>query len=1043
MFCLPEKLDSSLNLPKVKMVSDLIGGNFTNVASETIFTFGRFKLESNFSGKQNIDYSNELSSFVKPITLEDLDLSEIESNAIFDFSNNASLIFDRSDLRNFVKFGSTRELLRVSIEQILSKYPASLFVNNRKNIDLNITFLDFTYDPLTDVSQFNIPATYIDNPYGLVFNINNTESPDGNELRNLNLSFFKYVIWRKDDPTNNQNYIIGFTGDSVNNPYVTVQVQGNPFPDASGATGTLPYHLKPEPLEYNKFRAELEDIERYLIGDRQDNQNGFLVYFKEPTLLETGEIIYTDRRFTWTTTDGYNLDFRGSRYTTFLQSLLNVGSKYDEVKTDLIARFLVPASIKTYDLTDEGKMTKLLRIYGREFDNVRQFIDSLVNINTVTYNKKRDVPTQLVKNLAKTLGWDVFTIIDAEQFSESFFSTEEEQEENTLLPAEVDIELWRRIIINTNYFWKSKGTRHALKAMLLLIGIPEPFVNITEYVYTVDGKINPNTVALTIDDLPSASLPYDSNGYPRAPKETNDFYFQISGNTDGGQAYMDNFRNVGFTLNRTVDNKKSWSQSGFTERIHYTTPNYFQEDSKLVLNTKEIDATLDIARAIEYDVFCYIQSIDPFVNSGYTKPYIYINVPFEYGTSAHTFTIPDIPLTGSAIQLNFNGITLTEASGSTATNGDYYRVDDTTIALIDPANAAKTYSSGEKDVITLTYIHDKLGSSGYTEVKYIVQMPTVSVDGTTIDLGEEPKGDVQLVVDGMTLSKGTSLYTGDFVIDSNDRTKIIVKNNILKQYLQSNPVLRIWYIKDGGSATNAEKRSEILRVDSLSSMKLRYEPLINRYIYTLDYLAFDGDSIKITLNGITLQNETDFVLNTLNKAEVILKSTINLGDILGAYYVVEDDSFSPPILPPDPVYSDIQNMSFLEFLELVNRRLINVRNRKTITDNKGGWYPTVLKLYEEYLLRSFRPEGDPLKSNGYTFQIVYPFIERYSSFFSRFVDQLLPATIIQRKSGVLIRNTIFTKQKYVYKRGVNFNESLGYLGNDGSEFIIEQSGTTS
>ena len=126
----------------------------------------------------------------------------------------------------------------------------------------------------------------------------------------------------------------------------------------------------------------------------------------------------------------------------------------------------------------------------------------------------------------------------------------------------------------------------------MLVGIPEPFINITEYVYTVDGKINPDEVTLSLEDIPSASFPFNSEGYPIAPVETNEFYFQISGNTDGGQEYINLYRDLGFTVNRTVDNKKSWVEEGFSERIHYSTPNYFQEDSKLLINTKEVDVTL-------------------------------------------------------------------------------------------------------------------------------------------------------------------------------------------------------------------------------------------------------------------------------------------------------------------------------------------------------------------------------------------------------------------------------------------------------------------
>jgi hypothetical protein len=39
-----------------------------------------------------------------------------------------------------------------------------------------------------------------------------------------------------------------------------------------------------------------------------------------------------------------------------------------------------------------------------------------------------------------------------------------------------------------------------------------------------------------------------------------------------------------------------------------------------------------------------------------------------------------------------------------------------------------------------------------------------------------------------------------------------------------------------------------------------------------------------------------------------------------------------------------------------------------------------------------------------------------------------------KKGGLLVRNTIFTKQKHTYKRGVSFIPQLNYLGDDGSIF---------
>lgn len=1042
-------------MAKVRVVnkgqnSDLIGGNFNNIASETIFNFGRFNLTTNFTGKETIDYSNELSSFVRPITLETLNVDEELSTFIVDFTTNARLNLDQSDLKSYIRFGSTRELLRVAIEQVIEKYPASLFANSQLRAFGSITVQNYVFDPLINECEFITPSDFLVNNFNLIFDAGNTSTPNDNALKNLNISFSSYNIWRVDNPDDETHTILGFTGDSSGSPFIRVRAFGNPFPELTGTTNSsaISYHLKPQPAIYNRFKLELNQLESYLLDNRLEDRSGFSIKLKEPSSQDTGQIIYTPRKYLWSTSDGYNIEINTSTYQRFFDSILNLGQLYDETKTDLIARFLTPESLKLYDLTDEGKITKLLRIYGAEFDQIRAFIDGIVTINKVSYDKIKNVPDQLVKNLARTLGWDTFTLIDEEQFTNTFFNIEQEEGKDDLLPAEVDIELWRRILINTNYFWKSKGTSKALEAILLLIGIPPTFINITEYIYTVDGRIDPNSVTLSLEDLPSASLPYDSEGYPIAPAEDDDFYFQISGNADSGQAYIDLYRNLGFNVNRIIDNKKSWVQEGFVERIDNTTPNYFQQDSRLILNTKEIDATLDIAQAIEFDVFCYNKFVDaPITSTGVTIPYLFVNVDISYPDDTPTwiFPLPEAPLSASSVQLNFNGITLTptgatDISGNTLGVGDYYVSADTSnnyfVILVDPANAAQTYSNGEKDVISVTYLFDQLGTDAFREVKYIVQRPNVTASGTILDMGTEPKGDVQLVVNGVSLTKSTSLFTGDFIIDPNDRTKIIVQNTELSNYLNfGSPVLRIWLIEDGATPSTAEKRSEAFRVDSFNS-KVEYDSMTDQYSYAMDFAAFDAASIKVTINGITLRSNEDYTLDTFNKSKILFATSIDIkiGDIVGVYYIISDESYIPPLLPPDPTFPDISEMSFLEYLELIQRRLVPVQIRKTISDFKGGYYPTILGIYEEYLRRSFLPEDNPLHSNGYTFAKLYPFINKYNAFFSRFLNQLLPATIIARKSGILIRNTIFTKQKFMYRRGVNFDERLQYLGDNGAEY---------
>jgi len=1055
------KVKSIVDIDQIRLYgtldSNLNGTYFNNTASQTIFSFGKFVVTSNFEGRTAIDYSNELSSFVRPVTLETMGLTEAQTAIMLKTTTEAVLNLDKSDLNTFVRFGSAYEFLRTTIQNIILAYPASIFANSRTSIGGNITFGYFNYDSVTNTSYFIVPTGCTVNTFGIICNRGNSGYTE-NELRNLNLSYEDYIIWSAQNPTGNSYNIIGFTGYSSGFKYLAFKVQGNPFPTITGTTGKIDFHIKPNNKVFEEFRAQLTDYEKYIVSER-DGTDGFAFVMKDPTLLEDGSIIYSDTNLLWSTNDGYNIDISGSKYGTFLETVLNIGSKYDSVKTDLIARFLTPLSIKTYDLTEEGKMTKLLRLYGREFDELRQFIDSLVNINRVTYDKINNIPDQLVRNLARTFGWNYFSLVNENELVESFLTINDEERNlhTDLMPAEIDIELWRRILINTNYFWKSKGTREAIKSMFLLIGIPEPFINITEYVYTVEGKINPDSVTLSQADFPSNSLPYDSEGYPIAPIETNEFYFQVSGDTDSGQAYMDVFRMAGFNLMQTVDNKKSWVEAGAVTRIDDTTPQYYQEDSKLVLNTKEVDISLDTARGIEFDVFDYIKYTDfPANSSGYTLPYSYVNISLDVTGSQNTFTLPAIvDKTMGDFEVRYNGILL-NAPKTGSTTGITHEADYT----IDYVTNTFTLTGGNfaynntlrRDVIQATYVYSGGSSpiSGIT-VQYVVTRVKADVNGAYIQLPSMPRGDVQVTIQGIALTKGNG-YSADYIVDPANTTgysQIIIQNPDVKLFLQTNPDVQVTYVEVIGS-NDINMRNEILRVDSFSSGKFYYNSGANKNVYKLNYKINNASEVKVLIDGIALEPNKDYTLNSLNPYEIYLPKGIKYGTIISVYYLVGGNDIFFPVVGDIFGVGDISQLSFLEFIELIQRRMINAKNRKTITDFKGGWYPTLLNVYMEYLKRAELPESNPLQSNGYTFQNLYSFLSKYNAFFQRFVDQLLSATIILRKGGLLVRNSVFTKQKFTYKRGVNLyadgstttdmrgNVMYQYLGNDGSEFAIAQ-----
>lgn len=1051
-------------MAKVRVVnnnldSNLNGNYFNNTASEIIFSFGSFSVTSNFDGRKYIDYTNQLSSFAVPITLETIGLTDTQSQIIYEYTTNAILNLDKSDLNTFIRFGSAYEFLRVCIQNIIITYPGSLFVSSQAVRSGNVTYTNYVYDPVSNVATFQVPIGGIVNTFGLVYNYGNTSAPDNNELKNLNTSYNKYIVWTSQFPEDYTFTVVGFTGNTSSRKYLILKVRGNPFSGITGTSAPIDFHIRPNTFVFEEFRAVLNEYEKYIVSQRE-GVSGFRFTLKDPTLLDDGTITYSDTTLLWSTGDKYNIDINTPNYQKFLNILLTIGSKYDTIKTDLIARFLTPASLKTYDLTEEGKMTKLLRIYGREFDQLREFIDSLVYINKVTYDKINNVPDQLIKNLSRVFGWDYFSLVNETELVDSVLTIDaSERNLNTdLLPAEIDIELWRRILINTSYFWKTKGTREAIKSIFLLIGIPEPFINITEYVYTVDGKINPETVPFTAIDFPSNSLPYDTEGYPVAPVETNDFYFQISGDTDSGQAYMNVFRKAGFNLIQTVDNKKSWIQTGATTRIDDTTPQYYQQDSKLVLNTKEVDIALDTARGIEYDIYEYIKYQDfPANSSRYTLPYSYINISLGFTGAQNVFTLPySLDEIRGDFEVRYNGVLLnapktgsTGGTGSSLTGADY-SISGNTFTLLTASAYSNTY---RRDVIQATLITSGGTSpvSGIT-VKYMVARVKANLTGTTIPLPSMPRGDVQVTINGIALTKGTPQFTADYIVDPSNTTgysQIIISNSDLISFLAVTPDVQVTYVEVIGS-NDISARNEVVRIDSFSSSKIYYNSSMNKYVYKLNYRANNASDLKILIDGMALEPNTDYSINVSNPYEVFLPRGLHYGSVISVYYLIANATYFNPVVPDAFGVGDISQLSFLEFIELLQRRLINVRNRKTITDFKGGWYPTLLNIYIQYLKRAELDPENPLLSNGYTFANLYSFLSKYNAFFQRFVDQLLSPTIILKNSGLLIRNTVFTKQKFAYKQGVNLfsctcntldfrgNPMIQYFGNAGSEFVIGQ-----
>ena len=524
---------------------DLVGLQLTSEGGTPLFTMGNFNITTNLDPKlSKLFVTKQFSDFV---TLDGLNLSVSQTETLLNNNATVFLNIDKSKLSYYAQFGSLTEFIRVGLENIIINWPASIYMQPIKSLPdgeqlIGNTYENYYYDNLTNISSFRIPTNFIKNPYNINYLTNGDISGTFNEtntLRNMVTDFASYAML-----INSVEYdVVGFTGStSTTNDYIYFEIKNNPF---TATSNTISYHIKPKAIICDNFFNGLDEFEYYLL-----NRQIYPIYtatFKYPLRSDFGVLLYTETTLTWPTSDGYNLDYNTSAYDDYATLLLNLASDSDLINSNLMTRFLVSESITGFDtlpyyLADEdqdtsgGKINKLLNIYGVSYDNFNRYIEGLAFANTVSYNKMDNTPDVYLKNIARVMGWELIDSVVSNDLLTDYIQTSQSTYSGQsvgLTPVEADTELWRRIILNTPWIWKSKGTRSGVEFLLRFIGTPNGLVTFNEYVYRVDGPIDVDLFRTVLElnglEPDIANYPIDNDGYPRFFDDTDDMYFQGNG----------------------------------------------------------------------------------------------------------------------------------------------------------------------------------------------------------------------------------------------------------------------------------------------------------------------------------------------------------------------------------------------------------------------------------------------------------------------------------------------------------------------------------
>ena len=533
-------------------------------------TQGNFEFTSSTSEKSNRTFY--IGAFSDPINLDSLGIENIsQSKTIVENNYKVYPNFDLSLITNFVLYGSMTKRLSTSVTIIISKFPAAIESTVFGiNYTTGATAVNVVYNPSNDETSFELDVARIRNPFDIDFTTNSTKNMSMREigvskLRDFPVQYINYSLY-----LNGVGYdVTGLVPTTSNTSgFLKIYVKGDPFSGKTEIYDNL--IIRPNDQTVSKvFNEELDEVENFLL-----NRNVTPIYtasFSVPKEADDGTYYTATQNLTWPKDGFWNLDIRTKSFTTYLENLNAIAENFDSYKTNMVSRFLVTGAFKDFDTIGQ-KVEKVLQIYGRSFDDTKKFIDALAFMNSVNYNTGNDIPSQLLKNLAQTLGWNTnISPITNDEFLKSVFGEKNYDASHFTgvatkqTPDELNYQYYRNIILNSAFLFKSKGTRKSIEVLMRLIGAPDALVDFNEYVYVADRRININefhtkfaqisggtyiqetpvldptnvfsimgvqytgyTSSYTIKDanVSRGDYPIDSEGFPQAPDDTEEYFFQ-------------------------------------------------------------------------------------------------------------------------------------------------------------------------------------------------------------------------------------------------------------------------------------------------------------------------------------------------------------------------------------------------------------------------------------------------------------------------------------------------------------------------------------
>ena len=340
---------------------------------------------------------------------------------------------DYYDFCDFAYYGSLSELFRASITDIIDRFPGELYCTSN-NIYYTVSEV-IDKEVIEDrVILGNENLFNLDNPFDIDLHSKVTPKNNTNPLKYFADDGYKnYLLITDDNPSGVT--IDSWSSEPTSNDYCKgnkicdIRINNYTIEAYVGDDGKIFYfgdesmkglHIRPNEKYITEFYNKCDNFQKILM-----NRKTTPLYKATFSVLSESKYGLTKsfETFIFPTTYGdYNIIADEYGFSDYTSRLIKIGEFYDSNITDNIYRAMTHEAIKNFDWTytreytsgeeeeyvlGGHKIQKALRVIGREFDEIKAYIDNIKNICRASYDDRGNMPDYFLKDSLADEGWDI------------------------------------------------------------------------------------------------------------------------------------------------------------------------------------------------------------------------------------------------------------------------------------------------------------------------------------------------------------------------------------------------------------------------------------------------------------------------------------------------------------------------------------------------------------------------------------------------------------------------------------------------------------